>query len=51
VADVFFGQIIVGQVQRFEAVLGSSCGDFGRLAARRVVKPTNTWALLASLMR
>jgi hypothetical protein len=52
VPDMFFGQIIVGQVNGLKAVPAQVRGDLARLTTRRPwSSPTNTCAFLASLMR
>jgi hypothetical protein len=51
VAHVLLGQLVVGQVERSEAVAGEAARDLGRLAAVAVARPTNTWACFASEMR
>jgi hypothetical protein len=50
-AQVLLGEFVVREVERVEAVLVEGLRNGGRLAAREVVRPTNTWALAASLMR
>jgi hypothetical protein len=51
VPQMLLGELVVREVERVEAVVDEGLCDGGRFAARDVVRPTNTCALAASLMR